>query len=63
MDEKIILNRRMDATPEAMTRALFHCWFVAFDPVRRNAEGGNPRPEVSLFPDLIEDSESPRFSP
>jgi type I restriction enzyme S subunit len=29
---------------------------VAFDPVRRNAEGGESRPEDPLFPDSFEDS-------
>jgi type I restriction enzyme S subunit len=31
--EKIELNRRMNATLEAMARALFKSWFVDFDPV------------------------------
>ena len=56
IDEKIELNRRMNATLEAMARALFQSWFVDFDPVRRNAEGVIPRPEDSLFPDSFEDS-------
>ena len=56
LDEKIELNRRMNATLEAMARALFQSWFVDFDPVRRNAEGATPRPEDSLFPDSFEDS-------
>lgn len=37
LDDKIELNRRMNATLEAMARALFQSWFVDFDPVRRNA--------------------------
>ncbi len=57
LDDKIELNRRMNATLEAMARSLFQSWFVDFDPVRRNAEGGTPRPEDSLFPDSFEDSE------
>ena len=56
LDDKIELNRRMNATLEAMARALFQSWFVDFDPVRRNAEGAIPRPEDSLFPDSLEDS-------
>ena len=36
LDDKIELNRRMNATLEAMARALFQGWFVDFDPVRRN---------------------------
>ena len=51
LDDKIELNRRMNATLEAMAQALFQSWFVDFDPVRRNAEGATPRPEDSLFPD------------
>ena len=56
LDDKIELNRRMNATLEAMAQALFQSWFVDFDPVRRNAEGATPRPEDSLFPDSFEDS-------
>ena len=41
LDDKIELNRRMNATLEAMARALFKSWFVDFDPVR--AEVGGPR--------------------
>lgn len=37
LDDKIELNRRMNATLEAMARALFQSWFVDFDPARRNA--------------------------
>jgi type I restriction enzyme S subunit len=57
LDDKIELNRRMNATLEAMARALFQSWFVDFDPVRRNAEGGDLRPEDSLYPEAFEDSE------
>ncbi len=40
---KIELNRRMNATLEAMARALFQSWFVDFDPVRRNMDrNGQP---------------------
>ena len=56
LDDKIELNRRMNATLEAMAQALFQSWFVDFDPVRRNAEHATPRPEDSLFPDSFEDS-------
>ena len=38
LDDKIELNRRMNATLEAMARALFQSWFVDFDPVRRNLD-------------------------
>ena len=43
---KIELNRRMNATLEGMTQALFKSWFVDFDPVIDNAlAAGNPIPE------------------
>ena len=42
LDDKIELNRRMNATLEAMARALFQSWFVDFDPVRAKAEGRTP---------------------
>ncbi len=60
LDEKIELNRRMNETLEAMTRALFKSWFVDFDPVRAKAEGrdpGLPKHIADLFPDSFEDSE------
>jgi type I restriction enzyme S subunit len=59
LDDKIELNRRMNATLEAMARALFQSWFVDFDPVRAKAEGRDPGlpPEIAaLFPDSFEDS-------
>lgn len=56
LDDKIELNARMNATLEAMARALFQSWFVDFDPVRRCAEGGELRPEDALFPNSFEDS-------
>ena len=37
LDDKIELNRRMNETLEAMTRALFKSWFVDFDPVHAKA--------------------------
>jgi type I restriction enzyme, S subunit len=59
LDDKIELNRRMNATLEAMARALFKAWFVDFDPVRAKAEGrdtGLPREIADLFPDGFEES-------
>ena len=56
LDDKIELNRRMNATLEAMARALFQSWFVDFDPVKRNAEGPASRPEDSIFSDSFETS-------
>ncbi|MCP4216912.1 MAG: restriction endonuclease subunit S, partial [bacterium] len=45
-DDKIQLNRRMNATLEGMAQALFKSWFVDFDPVLDNAlAAGNPIPE------------------
>ncbi|WGK70382.1 restriction endonuclease subunit S [Candidatus Haliotispira prima] len=37
LDDKIELNRRMNATLEGMAQALFQSWFVDFDPVIDNA--------------------------
>ena len=37
LDDKIVLNRRMNQTLEEMARALFKSWFVDFDPVRAKA--------------------------
>ncbi|MCI5124201.1 MAG: restriction endonuclease subunit S [Candidatus Electrothrix sp. AR5] len=46
LDEKIELNRQMNATLEAMAQALFKSWFVDFDPVIDKAlAAGNPIPE------------------
>jgi type I restriction enzyme S subunit len=55
LDDKIELNRRMNATLEAMARALFQSWFVDFDPVRAKLDG---RPPATLFPDSFQDSEA-----
>ena len=60
LDDKIELNRRMNATLEAMARALFRSWFVDFDPVRAKMEGrdtGLPKDVADLFPDRLVDSE------
>ena len=59
LDDKIELNRRMNATLEAMARALFKSWFVDFDPVRAKMEGrdtGLPKDIADLFPDRLTDS-------
>jgi type I restriction enzyme S subunit len=60
LDDKIELNRRMNATLEAMARALFQSWFVDFDPVRAKVDG-RPRADLdpataALFPEHLEDS-------
>jgi len=60
MDDKIELNRRMNATLEAMARALFQSWFVDFEPVRAKQEGqGFNSPDLphNLFPVTFQDSE------
>jgi type I restriction enzyme, S subunit len=56
LDDKIALNRRMNATLEAMARALFKDWFVDFGPVRAKMAGSAPTlaPEIwDLFPSEI----------
>lgn len=46
LDDKIELNRKMNATLEQMAQALFKSWFVDFDPVLDNAIAlGNEIPE------------------
>ncbi len=46
LDDKIELNRRMNATLEGMAQALFKSWFVDFDPVIDNAlAAGNAIPD------------------
>ena len=60
LDDKIELNRRMNATLEAMARALFKSWFVDFDPVRAKIAGrdaGLPKDIADLFPDRLVESE------
>jgi type I restriction enzyme S subunit len=43
-DGKIHLNCRMNATLEAMARALFRAWFVDFEPVRAKGAGAESFP-------------------
>jgi type I restriction enzyme S subunit len=50
LDDKIELNRRMNATLEAMARALFQSWFIDFDPVRKNMDRNQPSPAASRHP-------------
>ena len=55
LDDKIELNRRMNATLEGMAQALFKSCFMDFDPVIDNAlAAGNP------IPCLLYTSPSPR---
>ena len=60
LDDKIELNRRMNATLEEMARALFRSWFVDFDPVRARVEGRQPEgmdaATAALFPDSFEET-------
>ena len=60
LDDKIELNRRMNATLEGMARALFQSWFVDFDPVRAKLDGRKPegmdKATAALFPDAFQDS-------
>jgi len=60
LDDKIECNRRMNATLEAMARALFQSWFVDFDPVRAKVDGRTPAhldpATAALFPDSLQES-------
>jgi type I restriction enzyme S subunit len=61
LDDKIELNRRMNATLEGMARALFQSWFVDFDPVRAKQQGRMPAgmdaATAKLFPAEFEESD------
>jgi type I restriction enzyme S subunit len=61
LDDKIEMNRRMNATLEGISRVLFKSWFVDFDPVRQKAAGQQPvgmdAETAALFPNSFEDSE------
>lgn len=61
LEDKIELNRRMNATLEAMARALFQSWFVDFGPVGAKRDGRQPtgldQATAALFPNEVEDSE------
>jgi type I restriction enzyme S subunit len=60
LDDKIELNRRMNATLEAVARALFQSWFVDFDPVRAKLDGRPPAAldpaTAALFPEHLEET-------
>jgi len=60
LDDKIGVNRRMNATLEAMARALFQSWFVDFDPVRVKLDGRPPAgldaTTAAFFSDRFQDS-------
>ena len=66
LDDKIELNRRMNATLESLARAIFKSWFVDFDPVKINAgqmpasaaiPSTNDPKTLDLFPSTFQDSE------
>ena len=62
LDDKIELNRKMNATLEAMARALFRDWFVDFGPTRAEMEGRAPylSPDLwSIFPDRLDNEGKP----
>jgi type I restriction enzyme S subunit len=54
LEDKIELNRRMNATLESIARSLFQSWFVDFDPVRAKLD--------SQFSQGIDASTAARFS-
>lgn len=61
LDDKIELNRKMNATLEAIARALFQSWFVDFDPVFAKLDGRQPigmnEATAALFPAALVDSD------
>ncbi|NTT85938.1 restriction endonuclease subunit S [Tabrizicola fusiformis] len=62
LDDKIELNRKMNATLEAMARALFRDWFVDFGPTRAKMEARAPylSPDLwPLFPARLDDDGKP----
>ena len=60
IDNRIALLRETNATLEAIAQALFKSWFVDFDPVRANQQGGVPvgmdEATAALFPDSFEET-------
>ena len=56
LDDKIDLNHRTAGTLEAMARAVFRDWFVAFGPVRRRMAGASDPHAVlgGLIPDGVD---------
>ena len=65
LDDKIELNRRMNATLEAMARALFQSWFVDFNPVRAKLDGRKPvgmdAATADLFPEQFAHDEDAKL--
>jgi len=62
LDDKIELNRQMNATLEAMAGTLFQSWFVDFDPVRAKLDGRQPTgldpATAAFFPNHFEHTEN-----
>ena len=60
LDNKVELNRRMNATLDSMAQALFQSWFVDFDPVRAKLDGrclaAVDIATAALFPTTFQDS-------
>lgn len=62
LDDKIELNRRMNATLEAQARAVFRDWFIDFGPTRAKLTSQAPylpRDLWALFPDKLGDDGLP----
>lgn len=61
LDDKIELNRRMNATLESTARSIFQSWFIDFDPVRAKIDGRTPSgldlATSALFPNAFQDSD------
>lgn len=61
LDDKIELNRKMNATLEDVAQALFKSWFIDFDPVHAKSKGQKPHgmsEEIAaLFPVSFQKSE------
>jgi type I restriction enzyme S subunit len=60
LDDKIELNRKMNATLDELARTIFRSWFVDFDPVRAKMESREPfgmdADTANRFPDRLIDS-------
>jgi type I restriction enzyme S subunit len=54
LNDKIELNRTMNATLEEMVQTLYKSWFVDFAPVKVKARRGDPVTELSISPEAAE---------
>jgi len=64
LDEKIELNRKMNATLEALARAIFTSWFVDFDPTVAKSQGretGLSYEVSALFPSSLNEAAEGRL--